>query len=50
MDRRPIVQSWSNAIRQAIAAGDADAAYRLTRAYVERLREIGLLLVRRGGS
>ena len=42
MTRREIVQSWSGCVRRAIALGEADAANRLARAFVQRLREIGL--------
>jgi hypothetical protein len=38
-----IKRSWVMVIRCAIAAGDADAAYRLTIGYLRRLREIGVL-------
>ena len=42
MTRGEIVQSWSGCVRRAIALGEADAANRLARAFVQRLREIGL--------
>lgn len=37
---RIIVESWVQAIRRAIDIGEADAAYRLTRGLVARLREL----------
>jgi hypothetical protein len=36
-----IVRSWAASILRSIALGEADAAYRLTRALVGRLRELG---------
>lgn len=41
--RRAVKQSWRLAIQRAIALGDADAAYRLTVGFVQRLRELGVL-------
>ena len=41
-NHRQIVSSWVDSIRNAIRVGDADAAYRLTRALIGRLRELGL--------
>lgn len=35
--------SWLRTIRAAIILGEADAAYRLTVAYVRRLRELGVM-------
>ena len=40
MRRCDIVASWHRAVVRAIELGDADAAYRLTRAFVERCREL----------
>jgi len=42
-DRYRIVQSWLGTIERAIARGDGEAAGRLTREYVRRCRELGLL-------
>jgi hypothetical protein len=42
--QRSIVLSWSAVVRRAIEIGEADAAYRLTRLFVARCREIGLEL------
>jgi len=41
------VRSWSDCVRRAITLGDADAAYRLTVAFVRRLRELKLSAQRR---
>jgi hypothetical protein len=37
-----VVRSWLIVIVRAIELGDGDAAYRLTRGLVRRLREFGL--------
>jgi len=36
-----IINPWAISIRHAIALGDADAAYRLTRGLCQRIRELG---------
>jgi hypothetical protein len=41
VSRGRVVRSWSTATRRAIELGDGDAAYRLTVAFVGRLRELG---------
>jgi hypothetical protein len=41
--RTEIVDSWRACVVAAVRLGDADAAYRLARAFVRRLREIGLV-------
>jgi hypothetical protein len=38
-----VVRSWLFVIERAIALGDGDAAYRLTRGLVRRCREFGLI-------
>jgi hypothetical protein len=42
-EQQRIAMSWLTTIRRAIELGDGDAAYRLTRGYVARLVEIGVL-------
>lgn len=43
-NQRRVRISWIIAVTRAIQLGDRDAAYRLTVAYVRRLREIGATL------
>lgn len=38
-----IVRSWADTVETAIRCGDPDAAYRLTVAFLRRLRELGVL-------
>lgn len=37
-----IVESWADVVTRAIRLGHDDAAYRLTRGFVRRCRELGL--------
>lgn len=39
-DHNRIISSWAATIRRAIELGKDDAVYRLTRAFVQRLREL----------
>ena len=41
--QRRIRISWIIAVTRAIQLGEADAAYKLTVAFVRRLREVGAL-------
>ena len=38
-----VVDYWLDTIRRAVALGEDDVAYRLTRGLVERCRELGIL-------
>lgn len=40
MYARHVRESWMQAITRAIELGDANAAYKLTVAYVRRLRDV----------
>lgn len=40
--QRSIRDSWTRTVRRAIELGDADAAYRLTLGFLQRLRELGV--------
>jgi len=42
-NRYRIVRSWLDSIERAIERGDGEAAGKLTRGYVTRCRELGLL-------
>lgn len=42
--RGRVVRAWTTTIKRAIELGDDDAAYRVTVAFVRRLRELGVFV------